>query len=174
MSRGRPSKRQVILDAAKQLFIEQGYQGTSIDMVVKAAEVSKPTVYNNFPTKLALLSDIIPDVSNRVAACLTPNCEQPSLGELVKIYARVCELPELMMLYRVRIGEQHKLDDQVMQQLEHVDEQLATWIKMYLTDMNVPKVRAEQITQQLKATYLFARLCGESVPNTQDFAATIS
>ena len=53
-SRGRPSKKSHIIESAGQLFCELGYQGTSIDLVVQQAEVSKPTVYNNFPSKLVL------------------------------------------------------------------------------------------------------------------------
>ena len=68
MARGRPSKRQLILDTARALFAEKGYQGTSIDLVVKQAGVSKPTVYNNFKTKQALLFALMEELSKESEA----------------------------------------------------------------------------------------------------------
>ena len=49
------SKKDQIAAAALPLFLENGFKGTSIDMVVKASEVSKATVYNHFPDKAALM-----------------------------------------------------------------------------------------------------------------------
>jgi len=49
------SKKHQIAAAALPLFLENGFKGTSIDMVVKASEVSKATVYNHFPDKAALM-----------------------------------------------------------------------------------------------------------------------
>jgi len=49
------SKKNQIAAAALPLFLENGFKGTSLDMVVKASEVSKATVYNHFPDKAALM-----------------------------------------------------------------------------------------------------------------------
>ena len=49
------SKKQHIAAASLPLFLENGFKGTSIDLVVKASGVSKPTVYNHFPDKAALI-----------------------------------------------------------------------------------------------------------------------
>jgi len=49
------SKKIQIAATALPLFLENGFKGTSIDMVVKASEVSKATVYNHFPDKAALM-----------------------------------------------------------------------------------------------------------------------
>ena len=57
-ARGRPKsdeKRQQILDASADLFTEQGYERTSLEQVAERAGVSKQTIYNNFPSKEALL-----------------------------------------------------------------------------------------------------------------------
>lgn len=57
--RGRPkdpAKRQAILDAAKGLFLAQGFTGTSMDAVAAAARVSKLTVYSHFSDKETLLT----------------------------------------------------------------------------------------------------------------------
>ena len=59
---GRPKdlgKRAAILDAAKQLFIEQGFQGVSMDQIASTAGVSKLTVYSHFGDKEALFAEAV-------------------------------------------------------------------------------------------------------------------
>ena len=54
---GRPKdleKRAAILDAAKVLFVEHGYDGTSMDAIAQRAGVSKLTVYSHFQDKDSL------------------------------------------------------------------------------------------------------------------------
>ena len=56
---GRPkdlAKRQAILEAAKNLFVRNGYANTSMDAVATEAGVSKLTVYNHFNDKETLFS----------------------------------------------------------------------------------------------------------------------
>jgi TetR/AcrR family transcriptional repressor of mexJK operon len=60
--RGRPKsdeKRLKILDAAAELFTSKGYERTSLEQVAIEAGVSKQTIYNNFPSKEALLRECI-------------------------------------------------------------------------------------------------------------------
>lgn len=59
---GRPKdlgKRASILEAAKRLFLDQGYQGVSMDQIAAAAGVSKLTVYSHFGDKETLFSEAI-------------------------------------------------------------------------------------------------------------------
>ena len=53
------SKKEYIVRTALPLFLENGFKATSIDMVVRASGVSKPTVYNHFPDKSALMQAVI-------------------------------------------------------------------------------------------------------------------
>ena len=56
---GRPKdlgKRAAILESAKRLFVEQGYDGVSMDQIAAAAGVSKLTVYSHFGDKDALFA----------------------------------------------------------------------------------------------------------------------
>ena len=59
---GRPKdlgKRAAILEAAKELFIEQGFNGVSMDEIAARASVSKLTVYSHFGDKDTLFSEAI-------------------------------------------------------------------------------------------------------------------
>ncbi|MFY3384220.1 TetR/AcrR family transcriptional regulator [Paracidovorax sp. MALMAid1276] len=52
-------KRDAIVQAAIAEFREHGFNGTSMDRVAAAAEVSKRTVYNHFPSKDELFEAIL-------------------------------------------------------------------------------------------------------------------
>ncbi len=51
-----PAKRAAILDAARDLFIQHGFDGVSMDQIAGAAGVSKLTVYSHFGDKENLFS----------------------------------------------------------------------------------------------------------------------
>ena len=53
------SKKAFIVATALPLFLQNGFKGTSIDLVVKQCAVSKPTVYNHFPDKSALILAVL-------------------------------------------------------------------------------------------------------------------
>jgi AcrR family transcriptional regulator len=48
-----------ILGAAQRLFVERGYEGTSIDAVAKEAGVAPETIYSIFGNKRAILSRVV-------------------------------------------------------------------------------------------------------------------
>ncbi|EPM5582674.1 TetR/AcrR family transcriptional regulator [Vibrio vulnificus] len=52
-------KREAILTAAKQAFLEFGVQNTSMDKLAALAGVSKRTVYNHFSSKEALVMELL-------------------------------------------------------------------------------------------------------------------
>src|SRR5690348_17437726 len=59
---GRPKdleKRAAILEAAKRLFPQHGFEGTSMDAVAAEAGVSKLTVYSHFGGKEALFIETV-------------------------------------------------------------------------------------------------------------------
>jgi TetR/AcrR family transcriptional repressor of mexJK operon len=64
-SGGRPTREEALrrdarlLDVATTLFMERGFDGTSIDAVAEAAGVSKPTVYARYHDKRDLFAAVL-------------------------------------------------------------------------------------------------------------------
>ena len=54
--------RRAVVDAARTLFLERGYQATTIDAISERADVPAPTVYRLFSSKLGILKALL-DVS---------------------------------------------------------------------------------------------------------------
>jgi AcrR family transcriptional regulator len=50
--------RRAVLDAARELFVEQGYGATTVDQIAARAGISKPTVFTAVGNKQALLAAV--------------------------------------------------------------------------------------------------------------------
>ena len=53
--------RAAVIDAARTLFLRQGYAGTTMDDIAALAGLTKRTLYNNYPDKAALFVQIAAD-----------------------------------------------------------------------------------------------------------------
>jgi TetR/AcrR family transcriptional regulator, mexJK operon transcriptional repressor len=54
-----PAKRAALVAAAQSLFMDRGFEATSIDAIAHAAGVAKVTVYSHFSSKEALFAEAI-------------------------------------------------------------------------------------------------------------------
>ena len=54
--------RAAVVDAARALFLQQGYAGTTMEQIAARAGLTKRTVYNNYGDKDALFTQIVTDV----------------------------------------------------------------------------------------------------------------
>ena len=71
---GRPPKELAgevdarILDAARKVFLERGFEGASIDEIAKVARSGKPTIYARFRDKRALFTAVVTrDILSRIS-----------------------------------------------------------------------------------------------------------
>ena len=63
---GPERRRPLVLDAAYDLFIENGFEGTSMDAIAAAAGVSKPVVYDCFTSKDELFTAMLDREEERI------------------------------------------------------------------------------------------------------------
>jgi AcrR family transcriptional regulator len=70
---GRPPKELAgevdarILDAARKVFLERGFEGASIDEIAEVARSGKPTIYARFRDKRALFTEVVTrDILSRI------------------------------------------------------------------------------------------------------------
>lgn len=62
------SRRDQLLAAAAGLFAERGFRGVSIEDLGAAVGISGPGVYKHFPSKDAVLADMLVGISDRLLA----------------------------------------------------------------------------------------------------------
>ncbi len=65
---GPERRRPMVLDAAFELFLEHGYEGTSMEAVARAVGVTKPVVYACYPSKEGLFNALLRREEDRVLA----------------------------------------------------------------------------------------------------------
>ena len=102
-----------IREAASALFLEQGYQGTSMDDVAARAGVSKQTIYTHFANKEELFEDLVLGNAGRVEEFIAtmrstfddaPDAET-GLRAVAQLYIRFVIRPEVLRLRRLVLGE---------------------------------------------------------------------
>lgn len=62
------TKKYAVLNAATELFAEQGFENTSVAKICEEAGVSKGLVYHHFKTKDDILKQIFSDATSRMIA----------------------------------------------------------------------------------------------------------
>ncbi|MFM8238307.1 MAG: TetR/AcrR family transcriptional regulator [Actinomycetota bacterium] len=63
-------RRSQLLAVARERFATQGFHATSMDDIAEAAGVTKPVVYQHFPSKHALYAELLTDTSRRLLTTL--------------------------------------------------------------------------------------------------------
>ena len=106
------TKRELVVTAARKLFLEAGYGATSMDSIAAEAGVSKRTVYSHFQNKENLFAAIMVDMCDLINGT-NPNVPIPidrpeqvlkHLG--LHIINSVLE-PEALDVFRVVLAESH-------------------------------------------------------------------
>jgi TetR/AcrR family transcriptional regulator, regulator of autoinduction and epiphytic fitness len=102
-------KRASIISAATELFLERGYDGTSLARIAEAAAVSKSTLFKQFPTKAALFEAIVTESWQRDAGGAVARPQAGDLRSGLRTigdrYADLIGRPGMTALFRIVIAE---------------------------------------------------------------------
>ncbi|MEV0160465.1 TetR/AcrR family transcriptional regulator [Nonomuraea fuscirosea] len=112
-------KRRQIMEAARPVFLRNGYVGASMDEVAALASVSKQTVYKHFTDKEQLFTSIIMDTTGQVeglAKMVTATLDDSDdldkdLGELARRFLGELMRPEVLRLRRLVVAEADRFPD---------------------------------------------------------------
>ncbi|HEY0289667.1 MAG TPA: TetR/AcrR family transcriptional regulator [Pseudomonas sp.] len=156
-------KRESIVLAAIAEFRDHGFEVTSMDRIAARAEVSKRTVYNHFPSKEELFSEILqrlwanatdqPDASYRPGVAL-----REQLHEMLQAKMKTLGNSNFIDLARVAIGATIHSPDRAqawVNRLNQREESFTVWIRGAQKDGRLkevdPAFAAHQIHALLKA-----------------------
>jgi len=112
-------KRNTLLLAATAVFLEKGYDGTSMDDVATKAEVSKPTVYKYFSDKEKLFAEIVHATTDQidglvrlVVETMTVEADiNTSLAVLARRFITALMQPQVLRLRRLVIANADRFPD---------------------------------------------------------------
>jgi AcrR family transcriptional regulator len=133
-----PSRREAILAAALELFLQRGFHSVGIDEIGTLAGISGPGVYRHFPSKSSLLVALFDTLSERmlVAAEEIQKLDCPpaeALDRLVDFHVTTAVAERALLAVRLQDAQSLPRSDQDRlgrRQVEYVDVWEATLARL--------------------------------------------
>lgn len=151
------TNREAMLVAATQLFLENGYDRTSLAHIAQQAGVSRATLFKQFPTKAALFEATV------LAAGRSPAPEPvdvPSedfcagLVTLGRAYAELLTRPEMAALMRTVIAESPRFPELRERTFDFGTLPVLTALGRYLRDAHASGVAEVDDPEMASAQFL--------------------
>jgi AcrR family transcriptional regulator len=79
--------RDKILSTSLALFLNKGYDNTPVQAIIDAVGIAKGTFYHHFPSKEAMLVDLVKGLSRRVVEVIAPIVADAALTAPAKLLA---------------------------------------------------------------------------------------
>lgn len=178
-----PAKRKAILEAAKELFIRFGYDGSSMEAIAAEAGVSKLTVYSHFTDKETLFVEAVQaKCAERMPELFAEPPADAPLESLLLTLARgfnqLINSPEAISLSRLMVaqgGQNAHLSQlffeagpqRVLDQMERLLEQARQQGKL---EMDNPRRAAEHFLMLVQGCVHFRLLIGCQTPPSEEDA----
>src|SRR5688572_19743924 len=102
-------KRAAMLAAGRRIFLRRGYRDSSMDVIARAAGVSKRTLYSHFESKQSLFASIMQEAAEHMVAPIArgnPDADvEATLTALGKQFVGLALSPWVNSLHRVVVAE---------------------------------------------------------------------
>ncbi len=128
-------RRAQLLDAARQIFVTQGYHAAAMDDIAVRAGVSKPVLYQRFPGKkelyLALLDESVATLTEAVRSALEDTDDNAErVAAAIGAYFDFVDDPD--GAYRLVFESDLVNEDDVRRRVERVDEACAAQVAVVI------------------------------------------
>src|SRR3569833_1359080 len=152
-------KRALIVTAATALFLELGYDRTSLARIAERSGVSRATLFKQFPSKAALFDAIVTE-----SWSTADEAEPPPGGSVVeglsafgRRYAELLRRPQMTSLFRSVTAELPRFPELAQAQFSHVKMPYFESVRSYLlAEHEAGTVRVEDV--DLAATQLLGMI----------------
>jgi len=159
-----PQKDVDVLQAARDLLIEHGYQGTTIVAIARRAGVGAPTIYRRWPSREALIEDAAFGHTEPAAVPESSGDLRTDLGAWVRTFLNQladpvtrAAIPGLLLAYQREDGLYERLVNRAERDVRALLTQL---LAGYLTDLTARQLttRADAVFDLLVATTMVRAL----------------
>ena len=175
------TRRETILNAAKDAFLEQGYELATMDEIAERAATTKRTVYAHFENKEALFAAMVEHSGGMFLEFLgeLDRGKSNHQAELERFANRFCELSTFrhaVLFQRVMIAESKRFPDLARGFSTSIHGRAAAIVARYLQELDRqgklkvpdPKIAAEQFLDITTGSVRFATLFGMIPPLAHD------
>lgn len=180
-----PKVRQIV-EAARRLFMADGYGATSMDSIARAAGVSKATLYAHFTNKAELFAAIIGGECQRFAHMLWSREAETDDVRLVLLQVahakfQFADAPEPRAIYRIVVGESARFPELGRVFYENGPRRVLERLADYLRNASArgvlaiaqPRVAAEQFFGMLHGADYLRRLLDIDDPAAPEVDAIV-
>lgn len=170
--RGRPclipeaKRRELLLAAAENVFVESGYTDASMDDIAKHAGMSKKTLYRLFETKEALFTEVVAgrraELANSILADPMSDTRAPALvlHDFLLGIVRFVFAPRQAALYRLMLTEVHRAPELARAFHEDCPGKLCSFLQEWIAGQNARGVLAVA-EPEIASKMLFSMVIGE-------------
>ena len=152
-------KREAIISAAVELFLQHGFQNTSMDTICAHAEVSKRTLYNHFASKELLFQAIAQQMFDHCAEVtgISYQAEEALEKQLMAFADKEIALlqsEQFMRLARMMLAEciqSPELSAKAMAEMNDQEQGLEAWIVQAQSDRRLQQADVSYAANQFIA-----------------------
>jgi AcrR family transcriptional regulator len=179
---GRPCKgeeqlsRDRLLDSAKRLFLEYGYDNLSLETIAKEAHVSLRTLYNQFEGKSGIFGAVIKRCSDQLIDSLsTENTLEETLIAFAQELLTLMTQPDALRIRAILIGESPRFPDLASQYYEHGPRRTLTYLTEFFKQRQLigqivitpPEFLADQFLSLLRGERYYRLQLGLEAPPSE-------
>jgi AcrR family transcriptional regulator len=173
------ARRHAFLEAAREVFLEQGYEAASVNDVVRRAGGSLATLYAQFGNKEGLFFAVLQDQHERFTRAIAPECVdhlplEEGLQAIGERYVRGVLARDNISFYRIMIGEARKFPEQMRRYnstggADKVTSVLATFLRARGVSADDPDEGASALMQLWRSRHHYRAVVddGYVVPETE-------
>jgi AcrR family transcriptional regulator len=171
------ARRQAFLQAARDVFLEQGYEAASVNDVVRHAGGSLATLYAQFGNKEGLFLAVTQEQHERLVRAMTPECVdhlplEQGLQAIGERFLRALLSRENLGFYRVLIGEGRKFPQLLQRYVstgsERVRDVVAGYLRKACPKCDNADIFASYFLELLRSRHHYRALANESYALTDD------
>lgn len=185
--RSSNQRREAVLKAATDLFLEQGYDRTSLEQIIERAGGSRRAIYQHFGNKeglfVAVVEAILEHLLNRLSL-LTWQEKDPeeALVQAGTAFVKALTTPRILAAFRMLIAEVTRFPHLGQTFFQDGPERAYQQISDYLQKQTLagyfkidhPDIAARQLVEMMKGDlHLRALLCPENLPTNAEIETQV-
>lgn len=185
--RSRDQRREAILKAATDLFLEQGYDRTSLEQIIERAGGSRRTIYQHFGNKEGLFVAVVEAILEHLLERLSmlnwqQNPPEEALVEAGTAFVKALTAPETLATFRMLLTEITRFPHLGETFFRNGPERAYQQVSEYLQQQTQagcfqvydPDLTARQLLEMMKGDLqLRALLCPENLPTKEEIEVQV-
>ncbi|MBI3439694.1 MAG: TetR/AcrR family transcriptional regulator [Proteobacteria bacterium] len=165
------ARRHAFLLAAREVFLEQGYEEASVNDVVRRAGGSLATLYAQFGNKEGLFLAVAQDQHERFVQAITPECVdhlklEDGLQAIGERYLAALLTRDNLAFFRIIVGEGRKFPQLLQRYMatgaDKVRAVVVDFLKSHATQVENPDMVASYFLELMRSRHQYRALSDEN------------